>query len=386
MQSTINWINNTQRFCQMCRFLCHLIFFCIIPLQTIASDLQDGELIFSNTKFESCLQNGCFHGLASYLDQINYYIVDAKNLTKLTDQEVMLSDTQWLAAVGRFNVHLIKQPGLKLRMFDSKLTFKTNELTPPPYPTVQFSTKNKVSEIAPELVKIHYAHLWWPFRILAKTVKQSIFSIQNITSVSWGWSLVLFSVLLKIALLPVGYMTVQFQRRVSQIQARLQPVLLEIKTKYDGEKAHNKLMQAYRDEGVSPFYTLKPMWGIFIQIPILIAVYNALAEMPEFLGQSFMWVDDLAYPDELLTFGMSIPFFGNSLNLMPFVMTFVTVISIIIFKNSCATGEEVSRQKRKLYLMALAFFILFYPFPAVMVLYWTLANILQTIQQQIIKI
>ncbi len=370
----------------MFRFLCLLMLFCIAPLKTIASDWQNGELIIPSDALENCLQNKCFYGLASYLDQVNYYIIDAENLTKLTDQEVILSDAQWFAAAGRFDVHLIKQQGLKLRVFDGKLTFKTNELTTSPLPIVKFSTKNKVSEIAPELVKIHYAHLWWPFRVLAEAVKQSIVYLQDITSVSWGWSLVLFSVLLKIALLPVGYMTVQFQRRVSQVQARLQPVMLEIKTKYDGEEAHNKLMQAYKDVGVSPFYTLKPMLGMFIQIPILIAVFNALAEMPEFMGQSFMWIGDLANPDEVLTFGMSIPFFGSTLNLIPFVMTFVTVISIIIFTNIHASGEEVTRQKRKLYLMALAFLILFYPFPAVMVLYWTIANILQTIQQQIIKI
>jgi membrane protein insertase Oxa1/YidC/SpoIIIJ len=47
---------------------------------------------------------------------------------------------------------------------------------------------------------------------------------------------------------------------------------------------------------------------------------------------------------------------------------------------------ELKRQKRNLYLMAAAFLVFFYPFPAVMVMYWMLANILQTIQQKVIKI
>ncbi|HIG65625.1 MAG TPA: hypothetical protein EYQ43_08775 [Methyloprofundus sp.] len=46
----------------------------------------------------------------------------------------------------------------------------------------------------------------------------------------------------------------------------------------------------------------------------------------------------------------------------------------------------MKRQKRNLYLMAAAFFFLFHPFPVVMVLYWVLANVFHTVQQQIIKI
>ena len=51
-----------------------------------------------------------------------------------------------------------------------------------------------------------------------------------------------------------------------------------------------------------------------------------------------------------------------------------------------ALPSDMKAQKRNLYLMAAGFLILFYPFPAGMVLYWTLSNILQTVQQQFVRL
>jgi YidC/Oxa1 family membrane protein insertase len=181
-------------------------------------------------------------------------------------------------------------------------------------------------------------------------------------------------------------MTVRFQQKVSQVQAKLAPQLVDIKAKYDGEEAHNRIMEAHKKLGVSPFYTLKPMLSIFIQVPIWIAVFNALGEMPQLIGQSFLWIKDLAYPDTIGYLPASIPMFGDTISLLPFVMTAVTLLSTFIFQNRHASESEIKRQKRNLYLMAGAFLVLFYPFTAAMVFYWTLANFLQIVQQKIIKI
>ena len=192
--------------------------------------------------------------------------------------------------------------------------------------------------------------------------------------------------MLKILLLPVGIFTTNIQREVSQIQTQLAPRLAEIKASYDGEEAHNLLMAAHKELGVSPLYTLKPMLGTFIQVPIWIAVFNALGEMPQLDGQSFLWIDNLAFPDTVGQLPSAIPLLGDKISLLPFLMTVVTVGSTVLFKNRHATAIEMKRQRRNLYLMAVAFFVLFYPFPAAMVLYWTLANVFYAIQQQVIKI
>ena len=180
-------------------------------------------------------------------------------------------------------------------------------------------------------------------------------------------------------------MTVNFQRKINKIQSVLVPKIKSIKSRYKGEEAHNKILKEYKELGVSHFYTLKPLLGSLIQVPILIAIFNALGEMPQFDGHSFLWINNLAYPDSLAYFPFTIPMFGNSFNLLPIMMTAITLYSTLIFRDRSALKSQETRQKRNLYLMAAVFFTLFYPFPASMVLYWTLANILQTVQQQIIR-
>ncbi len=328
-----------------------------------------------------------FHGLASYYNTIHYYIVENNKVRRINEGEVIeLNLAQWLAATTRFNVLLIKSSGLIVELNKSDLLFSNPEVMDNSLSIAKFVTKSKLSDISPELDQLRYTHLWQPLAALAKLVESALIMIQTHMASNWGLTIVIFSILLKFLLLPIDIMTACFQRRVNQVKAQLTPELVKIKAEHDGEVAHNRLMKIHKDLGVSPFYTLKPMLGALIQIPILIAVFNALAEMPQLNGQSFLWIKNLAYPDSVGHFSFTIPMLGDTISLLPFIMTVATLYSTIIFQNLHAAEVELKRQKRNLYLMAAAFFVLFYPFPAAMVLYWTLANIFQAVQQHIIKI
>ncbi len=346
----------------------------------ILSSFKKSPETFISEKIE---EKHTFYGLASYYNKANYYIVDSGNIEKIDNNaSIVLDQTQWFVAAGRFNVLAIKQSGLSINIDDSKLVINN----PTILNEINMAKKPELSSISPELDQVRYANLWTPLAWLAKIVESSLVLIQAYLVGSWGWSVVVFAIFLKFLLLPIGIMTNSFQRRVSQVQTKLAPKLAEIKKNYDGEEAHNRLMAAHKELGVSPFYTLKPILGSFIQIPILIAVFNALGEMPQFDGQSFLWIENLAYPDSIAHLPFAIPMFGSTVNLLPFLMTIITIYSTIAFRNKHASEAEMKRQKRNLYYMAITFFVLFYPFPAVMVLYWTLANILQYVQQKYVEI
>lgn len=327
-----------------------------------------------------------FYGLASYYNTINYFIVKNNSLDRVHDDtQVKLNKGEWLAVVGRLKVMLVKEKGLNIKLADSNINLKQNIINSIK-PEILIVNKSELSSLAPELSQLRYNHLWGPLAFISELIESIlVFIYINIYS-HWGWSIVLFAIVLKILLLPVGMMTIRFQRKVSKIQKLINPTLAEIKASYDGEEAHNLLMKAHHDLGVSPFYTLKPMLGSFIQIPILVAVFNVLGEMSQLDGEPFLWINNLAYPDSIGLLPYSIPLLGNNISLLPFIMTIITLYSTYIFQNKHAPASEVNRQKLNLYFMALVFFILFYAFPASMVLYWTLANILQTIQQQLVKL
>ena len=322
-----------------------------------------------------------FYGLASYYNSVGFYKVGADGVAALEPgQSITLAKDDWFAAVGRFNVLLLNTPGITLEIGEQ--TFKVTS-SPPLTLHSSIVLKDNLREISPELDQLRYYHLWWPFAQLARLMEWSLIHLKALSGLGWGMTIVLFTVLLKILLVPLGILSVRMQDQVSQHKSKLAPVLEKIKAKYDGEEAHNRIIAAHKELGITTFFVLKPMLVMFIQFPIWIAVFNALGEMPQLDNQSFLWIQNLAYPDSIATLPIALPLLGDSVSLLPLLMTLVTIVSALLFQDRHAPAEELKRQKRNLYLMALAFFVLFYPFPAAMVLYWTLSNALQIVQQQV---
>ena len=169
-----------------------------------------------------------------------------------------------------------------------------------------------------------------------------VFIHSNIAA-SWALSIFIFSVIVKILLLPVARLTKNSQDKANLLRAKLDPELAQIKRDYDGEEAHNRIMAAHKSLGVTPFYGLKPMLVTLIQLPILIAVFNALGEMPQFSGQSFLWIDDLARPDVLGLLSTSVPLLGDMFSLLPFLMSGVTLASVFLMDNRGVSGFGHSR-------------------------------------------
>ena len=362
-----------------------LLFICVLLSCAASAKNSNLNAIITN----DIVEQTTFYGLASYYNNVSFYVLDDESLHSIELQvSTQLHENDYLVVVGRFNVLLVKAANLRFKVDNEQhaISVENPEILKQSDATINVIAKPDLKAANPQFDQIRYHHLWKPLAWLAKVMESAVVFVQKNMVSNWGWAIIVFGVLLKIILLPAGILTTKYQRKVSQVKTALEPKLAEIKANYDGEEAHHKLMQAHKELGVSPFYTLKPMLGSFIQIPILIAVFNALGEMPQLNHHAFFWIDNLAYPDSIAQLSFAIPLFGHTVSLLPVIMTVVTIFSTLIFKNKFASNKELKSQKVKLYLMAFAFFVLFYPFPAAMVLYWALANILQTIQQQIIKI
>ncbi len=383
----------------MMRFLLILMSLNVMLLSSAqASPCADSFVV--NTKGDGCYWQGegastvtidalavtdnyKFSGLATYLNAAMIIFADDNKTVNLqAGDSLELSEQGKLIVLGRFNAAVFNAEDVVVDITAEQLSFRPLGEQPLSLSYTVVS-KNSATLL---LTPVKYQHLWGFLAVLAEFVELSLVSIDQLLNVGWGFAVVILAIAIKILLIPVSIAIVNFQRSASKYQAILEPQLREIKSKYDGEEAHERIMAAHKALGVTPFYTLKPMLGTLIQIPILIAVFNALGEMPQFDGAPFFWITNLAYPDALFSMPINIPFLGDTFNLLPFLMTAVTIVSTLLFKNQFASTQELGRQRFKLYMMAVAFFVLFYPFPAVMVLYWTMANILHAIQQQFIKI
>jgi membrane protein insertase Oxa1/YidC/SpoIIIJ len=113
-----------------------------------------------------------------------------------------------------------------------------------------------------------------------------------------------------------------------------------------------------------------------IQIPVFFAAYHMLSEHIALSNTSFLWIKDLSFPDHLLKLPFTIPIFGEYFNILPFIMTSITICASWIHTDTSLSVSLQKKQRINLYWMAALFFLLLYTSPAGMVIYWTMNNIL----------
>ncbi len=189
-------------------------------------------------------------------------------------------------------------------------------------------------------------------------------------------SLVLLSITVKIIVSPFFTIANKWQIQVNRQASILQPRLAEIKSKYKGEEETKQTLALYKELGISPLYSLKSLLSAAIQIPIFFAAYHMLSEHIALSGISFLWIADLSHSDNFLQLPFTILYFGNHINILPFVMTSITFASSWLHKDHSLSATLQRKQQTNLYFMAGLFFILLYTSPAGMVIYWTMNNIL----------
>ncbi len=186
---------------------------------------------------------------------------------------------------------------------------------------------------------------------------------------SWGLSIILLTIVVRIAIWPLHAKSTRTMKRMS----KLQPEMAKLKEKYadDPNKLNTETMGLYRKYGINPLGGCLPM---FIQIPIFFGFYRMLQYAVELRGQEFLWVPDLSMPDTIYTLMLpsSMPFLGTSLdiNILPVVMA---ISSFLQIKMTPKTGDAM--QQRIIMFMPFMFFFFCYTFASALALYWTTQNI-----------
>jgi YidC/Oxa1 family membrane protein insertase len=232
-----------------------------------------------------------------------------------------------------------------------------------------------------ELERLLLSGLWWWLRALALGLLQLLRWLTALLG-DPGVAIIALAVSVKVLLLPLAAVAERLQEQVNATQARLQPGLDAINAAHRGEERTRRTLALYRELGVHPLYTLKSLAGFLIQIPVFVAVFDMLAEDVDLYRTPFLWIPDLSRPDALAALPACVPFFGCALNLLPFLMSGVSLATLLRFRSPVLTPALVRQQRRNLAGMTGLFFLLFYTFPAGMVLYWTSTNAFQLVSQE----
>jgi YidC/Oxa1 family membrane protein insertase len=179
---------------------------------------------------------------------------------------------------------------------------------------------------------------------------------------NWGWSIVALVLLLKIAFYWLNAKAYASMAKMKAINPKIMEMRERLKDK--PQQMQQEMMRIYREEKVNPMGGCFP---IVIQIPVFIALYSVLLSTVEMRGAPWaLWIHDLSAPD---------PYY-----MLPLFMTLTTLL-----QTSLNPAPPDPMQAKMMWIMPLAFSVMFFFFPAGLVMYWITNNVLSIAQQWIIN-
>ncbi|WP_285275576.1 membrane protein insertase YidC [Halopseudomonas bauzanensis] len=214
--------------------------------------------------------------------------------------------------------------------------------------------QDRLKEISPGLeLTVDYGFLWF----IAQPLFWVLSLIHSLVG-NWGWSIILLTILIKLVFFPLSatsYRSMANMRRVA-------PKLQALREQYgdDRQKMSQGMMELYKKEKINPLGGCLP---ILVQMPVFIALYWTLMESVEMRQAPWIgWITDLSLKD---------PYF-----ILPILMG----VSMFIQQQLNPTPPD-PMQAKVMKMLPIIFTFFFLWFPAGLVLYWVVNNILSIAQQ-----
>jgi YidC/Oxa1 family membrane protein insertase len=330
--------------------------------------VRDGSKPEGETRFYST-----FTGLAVYTEAEHFQKIAFDKIGSGKDEHATKADNGWIAILQHYFVSAIIPPEHTQReIFTKKVgdnLYAVGTILPlgtiAPGATVSDEARlysgpevaSALEKVAPglDLVK-DYGWL----TIVAKPIFWLMDHIHNVLG-NWGWTIIALTILIKLAFFPLSAASYRSMAKMKTVTPKMQGIRERFKD--DPQKMNQAMMELYRTEKINPLGGCLP---IVIQIPVFIALYWVLSASVEMRGAPWLgWIHDLAAPD---------PFY-----ILPVVMA----VSMFIQTKLNPTPPDPVQAKVMMF-MPLVFSAMFFFFPAGLVLYWVVNNVLSITQQWVI--
>lgn len=306
-----------------------------------------------------------FTGPAVFTDADKFQKVEFSEIAKGKAKFAQKADNGWLAVVQHYFVSAWLAPAGVPREFYMRSVggdlFSAGIIVPAGsdgksavalYAGPQ--EQDKLKEIAPgfDLVvdygwlTVIAAPLFWVLALIHKL------------SGNWGWAIIGLTVLLKLMFFPLSAASYKSMAKMRV----LSPKLLKLKEIYGDDKVrlNQEMMELYKREKVNPLGGCLP---VLVQIPVFIALYWVLLGAVEMRNAPWLgWIADLSVKD---------PYY-----ILPLVMGATMLIQTRL---NPAPPDPI--QAKIMLYMPIMFTFMFLFFPAGLVLYWTVNNLLSIAQQ-----
>ncbi|QLB12366.1 protein translocase subunit yidC [Bisgaardia hudsonensis] len=218
--------------------------------------------------------------------------------------------------------------------------------------------QNQMGEVANHLdLTIDYGWAWF----IAKPLFKLLTFIQSIVS-NWGLAIIGVTLIVKGLLYPLTKAQYTSMAKMRMLQPKMQ----EMRERFgdDRQRMSQEMMKLYKEEKVNPLGGCLP---ILLQMPIFIALYWTFMEAVELRHAPFFgWIQDLSAQD---------PYY-----ILPILMG----ASMFLLQKMSPTPVADPTQQKVMTFMPLIFMVFFLFFPAGLVLYWLVSNLITIAQQQLI--
>ena len=215
-------------------------------------------------------------------------------------------------------------------------------------------TQNHLKKLSPGLeLTVDYGFLWF----LAQPIFWLLNLIHNVLG-NWGWSIIVLTLLIKLAFFPLSAASYRSMARMRAVAPKIQA--LKEQAGDDRQKLSQGMMELYKKEKINPLGGCLP---ILVQMPVFLSLYWVLLESVEMRQAPWMfWITDLSIKDPLF--------------ILPIIMGVSMFVQQLL---NPAPPDPMQAKVMKLLPIIFTFFFLW--FPAGLVLYWVVNNILSIAQQ-----
>ena len=211
------------------------------------------------------------------------------------------------------------------------------------------------------------------FAIISKGMLWILSFLHNALFLPYGLAIIGLTIIVRAALFPLSKKQAYSAKRMKELQPRLQ----ELKKRYgdDKQKFAQAQMELFRDAGYNPFAGCLPM---VLQLPIFIGLYSALSHAVDLRGAEFLWVKNLAAPDQLFPWpgGIRLPFLGHYFNLLPILTVVLFLVQQKMFMPAPDPNDEQAVMQHKVMNFMMIFMgFLFYHVPAGLCVYFIASSL-----------
>ena len=204
-------------------------------------------------------------------------------------------------------------------------------------------------------------------------IKPIIFLLENIfvyfydlssKSISLGLVIAIMSFIVSILCLPFYLKAENQDKAEKEVQNKMADRINAIKKNFKGDERYFLLKTCYRQNHYHPIMSLRLSLSLLLQIPFFLAAYIFFSYLEILDGASFLFIKDLAEPDNLLNIA------NLKINFLPILMTIINLAAGFVY-----VGNLSFKKNKTLVIMSLIFLVLLYNSPAGLVFYWTCNNI-----------